>query len=111
MPKHPLSRLRRSRLPRPDVRSTAVCRRFTDHCPTGPDDGAAGGELGRDAALAMVEALLFAADEPLTPRRLATAAGLKDAAEARRLVPGYATCSTATAAPSRSRSWPAVICC
>jgi segregation and condensation protein B len=40
----------------------------------------------RDAPLAMVEAALLAADEPLTPRRLAQAAGLSDAGEARRLI-------------------------
>jgi segregation and condensation protein B len=44
------------------------------------------GEGARDPRLASVEATLFAADEPLTPRRLAQAAGLADAAEARRLV-------------------------
>jgi segregation and condensation protein B len=44
------------------------------------------GELARDGGLALVEAALLAADEPLSPRRLASAAGLGDAAEARRLV-------------------------
>ncbi len=44
------------------------------------------GELARDARLATVEAALVAADEPLTAKRLAAAAGLADAAEARRLV-------------------------
>jgi segregation and condensation protein B len=44
------------------------------------------GELARDLRLAMVEAALVAADEPLTAKRLAAAAGLDDAAEARRLV-------------------------
>jgi segregation and condensation protein B len=44
------------------------------------------GDLARDGRLALVEAALLAADEPLTPRRLAGAAGLADAAEARRLV-------------------------
>jgi segregation and condensation protein B len=44
------------------------------------------GELARDLPLAWVEAALWAADEPLTARRLAAAAGLSDAAEARRLV-------------------------
>lgn len=44
------------------------------------------GPLGRDPALARVEAALFAADEPLTARRLAAAAEVADAAEARRLV-------------------------
>jgi segregation and condensation protein B len=44
------------------------------------------GAQARDAAMAAVEAALLAADEPLAPRRLAQAAGLGDAAEARRLV-------------------------
>jgi segregation and condensation protein B len=44
------------------------------------------GALTRDERLALVEAALLAADEPLTARRLATAAGLADAAEARRQV-------------------------
>ncbi len=53
-----------------------------------PDMGsepAAQGPLARDAKLAGVEAALFAADEPLPPRKLAAAANLADAAEARRL--------------------------
>ena len=49
-----------------------------------PTDGGGGSE--RDPRLAMVEAALMAADEPLTPRRLAAVAGLADAAEAHRLV-------------------------
>ena len=44
------------------------------------------GELARDARLALVEAALFAADEPLSSRRLAVVAGLADGNEARRLV-------------------------
>jgi segregation and condensation protein B len=44
------------------------------------------GELAREPALAQVEAALLAADEPLTPRKLAQAAGLADASAARRLV-------------------------
>jgi segregation and condensation protein B len=44
------------------------------------------GELSRDAALALVEAALLAADEPLTTRRLAAATGLADGSTARRLV-------------------------
>jgi segregation and condensation protein B len=44
------------------------------------------GELARDGRLALVEAAMLAADEPVTPRRLAVVAGLEDAAEARRLV-------------------------
>jgi segregation and condensation protein B len=42
--------------------------------------------LGRNAALARLEAALFLADEPVTARRLAEAAGLADAGEAKRLV-------------------------
>jgi len=44
------------------------------------------GPGARDPLLAAVEAALFVADEPLAPRRLAQAARLADAAEARRLV-------------------------
>jgi segregation and condensation protein B len=44
------------------------------------------GELARDAPLAMVEAVLLAADEPVTARRLAQTAGVADGNEARRLV-------------------------
>jgi segregation and condensation protein B len=44
------------------------------------------GELARDARLARVEAALLAADEPVTARRLAVVAELKDAAEARMVV-------------------------
>src|SRR5579883_2871262 len=50
-----------------------------------PNEVAVQGELAREPKLALVEAVLFAADEPLTPRRLASLAGLADAAEARRL--------------------------
>jgi segregation and condensation protein B len=54
----------------------------------GPAEGeeAGHGELARDHRLALVEAALLAADEPLTARRLAGVAGLADAGEARRLV-------------------------
>lgn len=44
------------------------------------------GPLVRSATLARVEAALFAADEPLTPKKLAIAAELADTSEARRLV-------------------------
>jgi segregation and condensation protein B len=44
------------------------------------------GELARDATLALVEAALLSADEPLTPKRLATVCGLSDGTEARRFV-------------------------
>lgn len=43
-------------------------------------------ELARDGQLAMVEAALFAADEPLTPRRLATVAGIPKTGDIRSLV-------------------------
>jgi segregation and condensation protein B len=49
-------------------------------------DTAGKGELARDARAALVEAALLAADEPLTARRLAEAAGLADGNEARRAV-------------------------
>ena len=49
-------------------------------------DSAAAGELVRDARLASIEAALLAADEPLNARRLAAVAGIKHAAEAKRLV-------------------------
>jgi segregation and condensation protein B len=49
-------------------------------------DATATGERSRDPRLAWVEAALLAADEPLTTRRLAVAAGLADGGEARRLV-------------------------
>lgn len=42
--------------------------------------------FGRDSRLARLEAVLLIADEPLTVRRLADAAGLADAAEARTLI-------------------------
>ena len=51
-----------------------------------PTEQVEAGELTRDTRLALVEAALLAADEPLTARRLATAAGLADGSEARRLV-------------------------
>lgn len=52
----------------------------------GPAEPRTQDPLARDPTLAMVEAALLAADEPLTPRRLATAAGLADAAEVRKQV-------------------------
>src|SRR5215831_5829678 len=42
--------------------------------------------LARDGRLAMLEAALLAADEPLNARRLAALIGLKDGVETRRLV-------------------------
>jgi segregation and condensation protein B len=81
VPRGPSLGSARGRLPR-DHRLPPVYRL--------PDESAAetagSSELSRDARLARVEASLFAADEPLTPRRLAAAADLADAGEARRLV-------------------------
>jgi segregation and condensation protein B len=51
-----------------------------------PAEPAAADPLARDGKLARLEAALVLADEPLTPRKLADAAGLADAAEARRLL-------------------------
>jgi segregation and condensation protein B len=77
----PFSRPIRERLPH-NHRLPAVYRLAADEAP----EPAAQGALARDSRLAMVEAALFDADEPLTPRRLASVAGLADAGEARRLV-------------------------
>ena len=63
-------------------RLPALYRVLDREGPDAGDDAAA----GRDSRLALVEAALMAADEPLTAKRLATVAGLADAAEARRLV-------------------------
>ena len=82
--RHPLMRggppRGRSALPR-NHRLPAIYRLWGEET-----EDAAAGELARDARMARVEAALMAADEPLTPRRLAAAAGLADAAEARRIV-------------------------
>jgi segregation and condensation protein B len=55
-------------------------------CPVEDAGDSVQGELAREPDLARVEAALFLADEPLTARKLATVAGLADAASARRLV-------------------------
>jgi segregation and condensation protein B len=79
-PRGPLARRRADRLP-VNHRLPAVYR-------FGDDSSEAGGkgELARDMQLSRMEAALLAADEPLTPRHLVAAAGLPDAASARRLV-------------------------
>jgi segregation and condensation protein B len=64
-----------------DHRPPLLHRLLADGVPRGGE-----GPLARDALLAWVEAALFAADEPLPARRLASVAGLGDAVEARRLV-------------------------
>src|SRR5262249_13603095 len=67
----------------PGNRRLPLAYRLLDDAPAGP---VAQGESARDPRLALVEAALLAADEPLTPRRLVAVAALSDAAEARRLV-------------------------
>src|SRR5713101_6585987 len=55
----------------------------------GGDEGIgrpAPGERVREPALALIEAALFAADEPLNPRRLAALARVKDVRDVRRLI-------------------------
>ena len=62
----------------PRNRRLPALYRVLDREPT-EEGGEAG--AGRDPLLAMAEAALMAADEPLTAKRLATVAGLADAAE------------------------------
>jgi segregation and condensation protein B len=50
------------------------------------DEDTTDGEQARDLSLAMVEAALFSADEPLTLRKLTTATGATTTAEVRTLV-------------------------
>ncbi len=80
-PRGPALRRRPECLPE-DHPLPLLYRRERDEAP----QPAAEGELVRDERLALVEAALLAADEPLTARKLAMAAGLADAAEARRQV-------------------------
>src|SRR5437588_3634736 len=51
-----------------------------------PNDPRTADPLTREAALAVVEAVLFAAEEPLPVRKIAQVAGLPDAALVRRLI-------------------------
>jgi len=76
-----LTRISRAHLPQ-NRRLPAIYRVLADEA----SEVVAQGELARDARLALVEAALFAADEPLSTRRLAAVAGLADGNEARRLV-------------------------
>lgn len=80
VPRGPLALPRRDRLSGNRPLSAAL-RQADD-----PREAAGQGELAREPALAWLEAALWAADEPLTPRRLAQSAGLADVAEARRLL-------------------------
>ncbi|HZY85285.1 MAG TPA: SMC-Scp complex subunit ScpB, partial [Gemmataceae bacterium] len=76
----PLARRPTDRLPG-NHRPPAAYRLAADGGEAAPQ-----GPLARDRRLAMVEAALLTADEPLPARRLAEAAGLADGTEARRLV-------------------------
>jgi segregation and condensation protein B len=80
-PRGPLQRRHPERLPG-NVPLPAIHRRGGD----ARTDARATDPLARDTALALVEALLLAADEPLPLRKLIQAAGLPDATTARRLV-------------------------
>jgi len=77
----PLARMGTNRLPQ-NYRLPSVYHLLTEE----PGEGVAQDALARDPKLAMIEAALLVTDEPLTARRLASAAGLGDAIEARRLV-------------------------
>jgi segregation and condensation protein B len=50
------------------------------------EESAVPGQRERDVKLARIEAALFAADEPLTPKKLATVAAVPNLVEVRRLV-------------------------
>ena len=80
-PRGPLARRRSDRLPA-DAPLPLVYRLLRD----AHDDARPSDPLARDSPLAQLEAALFAADEPLPPRKLAQVAGLADAAAVRRLV-------------------------
>src|SRR5712692_7858670 len=76
-----LTRISRARPPQ-NRRLPAIYRILADEA----NEVVVRGELARDARLALVEAALFAADEPLSSRRLAAVARLADGNAARRLV-------------------------
>ena len=60
--------------------------RFPDESQNAPGTPTGSGPLVRDAQLAMLEAVLLVADEPLPTKKLVQAAGLADAATVRRLL-------------------------
>lgn len=78
--RHPLHHPTRERMPRNHPLPEAW-----RHLAEAAEPGGTG-ELAREPPLAWLEAALFAADEPLTLRRLGTAAGVAESAEVRRLV-------------------------
>ncbi len=81
IPRGPLTRLATNQLPQ-NRRLPAIYRLGWDEW----GESLAVGEFTRDQKLALLEAALLAADEPLNARRLAAIAGLQDGIEARRLV-------------------------
>jgi len=76
----PAARRRTDRYP-PNTRPPLAYRLLGERADATPTDPHA-----RDPKLARVEAALFLASEPLSARKLATAAALADTAEARRLI-------------------------
>ncbi len=78
----------RGPLSRPSSRDLPRNRRLPPALRLGEavSEAAPQGELARDAKLALLEAVLLSADEPLTPRRLAVVCGLADGTEVRRQV-------------------------
>lgn len=77
----PLARRANDRFP-PNHRLPAALRPTSDE----RRKAEAGDDQARDPRLALIEAALMSADEPLPARKLAMLASLADAAEARRLV-------------------------
>ncbi|MCI0642889.1 MAG: SMC-Scp complex subunit ScpB [Gemmataceae bacterium] len=80
-PIQPLARCDASRLPG-NERAPAALRPWLYN----EDAAVSSDPLARDKQLAALEAVLLVADEPLATRRLAQAAGLRDAAVVRRLL-------------------------
>ena len=76
----PACRRRTDRYP-PNARLPLTYRLLVEWLPENASDSST-----RDPRLARVEAALFLADEPLSARKIATAAALADSTEARRLV-------------------------
>jgi segregation and condensation protein B len=72
--------------PRPDRPPADRCLPLAYRLRPAEEGDVPGGEQARDARLARLEAALLIADEPLPARKLASVAGLADAAEAHRLI-------------------------
>jgi segregation and condensation protein B len=80
LPRSPRFPLRRPDLPRNHTQP------LLHRLPPKRTEGASETELAREPTLALLEAVLFAADEPLTVRRLASLVGLSDVTETRKQV-------------------------